>query len=701
MSPLSSADPTLDALLDELPALKKMLDDEACEHVVITATGRWNVLLHGTWRRQALELPQASLERLRAHLTRSPAHQRNARWQLQQLASAAGDAHLALSRIPTSRELAPAAPLDEALMQAILRGESGVIFGPSSAPKESLLLTLSQQLPYEPIPYLSVMPPSATQPRHLLLTPPLDATARQVLRPTLRHAEAAFWEGISSREELGELFGQPGSARRWASFDALDPHQALDYLLDVLGELTRSGVQNLLWLEAPHHTDTPPILLRLERGQWQSEAPGSLAESLLATANRAQRPSGTSSASSTPLSVSPSATSAPNLNELRVTQVVDTSHTPDFNVTLEQDEVRRDPELSQDMDRSIFNDLLREPLHSDSRHMLFATHSGFNTLNDEPPSEPSLEQEDSAPTLVPEHAHTEPPRYAPALDIHSHHTSPALTSLPAEAFPPSDAADLTIETNELSHELRAALARDLERQHELEAAHHPEPSEEPIDDDPEIIEVASDMNLHTRAPADATLEDLHELDTNEVARPYDALKRMERDLMIASHDEPTGLHTDFLDSPGEEQISTSVKPSYEAAPLPPEVFSSIQDEPALAPQRPVAPPGIWQHAEPDEPTQITHEHHNFAPHPDDPPTQSLSWGDDENTMQRDQVDATLEDHSPTGSTSVKLSALSERLKALRQQRQRLSGQFDAVSRDDDDLDDLMLLDDLDAPDGHG
>jgi hypothetical protein len=181
-------------------------------------------------------------------------------------------------------------------------------------------------------------------------------------------------------------------------------------------------------------------------------------------------------------------------------------------------------------------------------------------------------------------------------------------------------------------------------------------------------------------------------DSHLVPAPYDELKRMERELMTASHDEPTGIHPDFLDPPpaprefNEDEVSTSVKGTTDMSlPDDPEVFSSLNSPPQSPRQLPAAPDGVWQPAIADEPTQISFEHTNFAtPQPAEAP--SLSWGDDEHTIQRKKNEAALQTDPPATpgatDTSSKLSTLSDRIKALRE-KQRLSGQFEAIPHDEE------------------
>ena len=127
-----------------------------------------------------------------------------------------------------------------------------------------------------------------------------------------------------------------------------------------------------------------------------------------------------------------------------------------------------------------------------------------------------------------------------------------------------------------------------------------------------------------------------------------------------------------------------------------EMFSALDEiysEASLQP--PEAPEGITppEAGDPTVLTSIPEEPTGREVPVDDDDVPLLSWDDDEETKQHERSRLTgapsrqLSDEDPpdadvSTSTSVKLNALSQRLRALRQRRQQKSGQFNAYSKED-------------------
>lgn len=172
------------------------------------------------------------------------------------------------------------------------------------------------------------------------------------------------------------------------------------------------------------------------------------------------------------------------------------------------------------------------------------------------------------------------------------------------------------------------------------------------------------------------------------------LLRIEAELNadLATDDEVTGLHVDpqALSQPQEPKRPDAGQVIAE------EMFSALDEiysEASLQP--PEAPEGITppEAGDPTVLTSIPEEPTGREVPVDDDDVPLLSWDDDEETKQHERSrlagapSRQLSDEDPpdadvSTSTSVKLNALSQRLRALRQRRQQKSGQFNAYSKED-------------------
>ena len=679
---------------ETLPELARSIQDPGCDHILIaTRQGRWHTLKHGSWQRQPQDLPGEALAILMQMCDGEDGNLVK-HFEVQQI----GPETLALARRVYARPLTLPPQLEEHLQKSLLQGANALIFGPPSAPKEELLERLATHLPGEPVIFLTSRKLEAPPANHILLEIPVNAPRRtSQLQQTLRLASAVFWETIPSLDHLARLFSaQPGVQKRWGTFDTFDPEAAL---LAISHTQAIDAIDLLVWVEPHYHQNVPPVLLSRQDGAWTTRSESMLANHLLECANRLlTRPRPTDEprtrAASPPRQSSLETPSANHDGDLRITANISDLKLPD--------PARH---AASEVDQQSFASLLQT--HVSPENHLLSTHPGFGsrTRQEESDAEEGASRrftprdEDVTEAIPLERMQMLSSMASSATN--TSHTQPSLEALPVEALPP-----------EFDSELDEALPPKPDEPLTLEHPSDPLLLDELVDDDPIIIDDADldefpDIDLlpdqgddlphdplavtsaytpHVERPQDpfTTREEVHprildelanEENTESVPAPYDELKRMERELMTASHDETTGLHADFLDPPEpsppalipedpEDQIATSIKGASQISlPDDPEVFSSLSASHEERPRRPEAPAGLWQpEANANEPTQML----DLFDEQEEPP--ALSWDDDEHTKQRNHDEVPQPPTSET-STSTKLSTLSDRIKALRE-RQR-------------------------------
>ncbi len=630
-----------------LPSLSEVIKDPACDHVLISASqGHWHSLHQGSWRTHEQPLPINALSVLKQMCDDPLEENIISHFKIHFIAHDT----MALVRQAESFKLTLQGEQQELLMQAILQGSNGIILGSPSSPKELLLEKISSWLPTEFAMCVTPRTPSKPRPNHITLQYPQDQQERRKLWKSMRFCPAVFWEQIPVPHALVQLLAQPGTQQRWSTLDARDPEAALGVLSHAQ---IIEALDYIVWMEPHYHQDIPPVILFKQGKRWQSNSSSALSNHLIECANRLlplqEQPTPTPTktpASPLPLEL-PAAASDSNLR-----------------VTADITELHSEHVVSRQQVASLLQTHITPDNH------LLSTHPGIGPRVRDDDSEASQENNaisDDITTAIPFD------RSKFNTQVQSS-TSPALEALPPEAFLPSHEDPFGEEASE------------------------PIILDDFVDDEPDIIEESFDplepfdlpndpMAVTTNLPqADESPTDLSPIselpdDYEELVNqtpyqpiddntppPYNELKRMERELMLAHHDEATGIHADMFDDPpttqasSEDDIDTSIKGVTDLSiPDDPEIFSSLnQDEP----QRPEVPAGLWQPAQPDEPTQITFEHSNFASSDDAIP--ALAWGDDEHTKQRNKEE--LPTPQQDSSTTTKLSTLSQRIKALRERQ---------------------------------
>ncbi len=657
---------------DTLPGLAHIMQQPGCDHILVSSQGTWSARCNGAWQVQSDTLDADTLAILVQMCEETPD------------ANLAPPFHLHILHHPDRTTIAlvrqsrrlpvtlPESVLD-LLDSALQQGANGVILGPSTASKEGILRALAARYDSTAL-YISARQ-DLELPAHILtVTPPHALTSTRHLRASMRAIEAAFFEGLHTSGAVNLLWSHPGCQRRWGTLDASEPEAAFETLAqhDVL--VPARTITSLVWAEPYYHGDIPPVVL--ERGEqgWHTSSTSALANMLVELANR-YLPSTTRQPQQLP--IQPPLAAATELD------------TSSLSLSLADSEPAS---AESDVDRAGFSALLQTHVTPDNH--LLSTHPGFGSR--------SIQEDSDAGIVLPGLSSpqaTEPPATddldEPLVSLDDMSEDPVSFEVLEDSEPEIIAeapAEVAYDAFELPHD---PLAVTSTLPPESDAAPTVTTLDELAVDMAEYESADQTMPINRDAIAEQfgdlmqPFDDDDEDPTSLVPAPYEELKRMERELMTASHDEPTGIHPDFLDAPpasprpaSEDDISTSVKGTTDMTlPDDPEVFSSL-NAPEQAPRQapPSAPEGVWQPAVADEPTQITFEHTNFASE-----APNLSWGEDENTIQRDQKSVATPASSqppPATDTSSKLSTLSDRIKALRE-KQRLSGQFDALPQNND------------------
>lgn len=270
----------------------------------------------------------------------------------------------------------------------------------------------------------------------------------------------------------------------------------------------------------------------------------------------------------------------------------------------------------------------------------------------------------------------------------------------------ADIPILDIEDSPATQEFYVNDSADADLEHVLPPEEDEIDRFEPIDDMHDNLDIMLEdfseeqppMELEVNIPEDTQVEQHFALDPdalvdNERRAHLNDLLRIEAELQtdLASDSEVTGLHSD----PAAIQASRQPEPNAGQA-MAEEMFSALDEiysEASLQP--PKAPEGVTppEQGDPTVLTSIPDEPVGREIPVDDDDVPLLSWDDDEETKQheRSKLSGTpvrsMSDEDPpdadvSTSTSVKLNALSQRLRALRQRRQQKSGQFSAYSADD-------------------
>ena len=584
-----------------LSELYQQLHERSCDHVLIFDSGSWRVRRQGAWQTIDPPLSTEALEALARrwehHASKSPLKIED--FELSVLEHASRRT-FCFERAPEARALTLPEALELGLREALEAGESGVILGSPMAPKESLLAQLAALDESGALLYVSHREPPHLE-RAMLSRPELSAA----LSTALRVASTVCWERPTGGLALEALYGALDAPRRWATLDAYDPDRALG----ALGALGHS-LTHLIWVEPYYHDGVPPVWLTLRQGVWSSPTQSPLANILVAMANRhlsahASRrapqheaaPSAASvaatsdSTTSSRAAAKPSPDPAPGLIEVELSlSGLSEPRSGDSAAQLERGAATLAALEREDFDGPTV------AVHFE-REAFLATNAASHDEFDEPPTQLTRLSD-----LLPLQDDSEPVQLNDILEeqIAGAQSEPVrLDALPADA--------LAVTSSLPEHRERRAPQRAIQKtipQQEIE------PTSE--------FSRASIMDRYSDLVA-APQDD----ETSSAPAPYDELKRMERELMIASHDENTGLRSDLLE------------------PAPPPSDDLPIDSEALA--------ELAEHELP-----------------------SLSWGDEEHTKERRPEAAAPPLNESEGeeaaprSTTAKLNSLSQRIKALRQ-----------------------------------
>lgn len=219
------------AALAALAAIEALQADEAAERCVLRPSGAWFVQRRGQLQRQSEPLPAAQIAALIEALRALP-HPALARgWRVAWL-DGAGGGLVSLERVAPAKAHAWDGEAAGLLLQAMRRGVRAAILGAPWSMHDDLLTWAASRHHAAHIFYVAdVLPAALDAERVLHLYPPADPDALRQAALLLDGAPAVFWTRVDSLDALRCALGAHGAQSRWITIHALDQAAALDALL--------------------------------------------------------------------------------------------------------------------------------------------------------------------------------------------------------------------------------------------------------------------------------------------------------------------------------------------------------------------------------------------------------------------------------------------------------------------------------------
>ncbi len=173
-------------------------------------------------------------------------------------------------------ERAPRVPGDwmdvgaaDALRAHVERGACGLIVCPPGATGASALAWLAQLYDSEQIVFVSSLPaPDDLGPRVLHAYPPDSEGARHRLARLLRRAPVVLWDGVGHPSDARDAFGYAGATCRWMTLAASDAVEGLEAFAGLRGGMPTRWLDVILALE--HGPKLTHMLSRVGEG-WREE----------------------------------------------------------------------------------------------------------------------------------------------------------------------------------------------------------------------------------------------------------------------------------------------------------------------------------------------------------------------------------------------------------------------------------------------
>ena len=718
----------LEGNIAALDALEQALEDVASDCIMITPDGRWMTQSQTGTKAHTHALDDEALARLNACILGlsqpPPVALFNSEWELSTLQGARG-ATLVFERTRRPHLDIESQRVRNLLVQSIARGDNGVLIGQNDTQLFDALGWIATQLDSRQLALVSTRRlPDDLAARVVQFDPPSTPGQRAQLIRLLQRMDAVLIDEARDADTVQLALGYPGARNRWMMISAASPRAGLEALqkrtrdipardigaLVFMAELSAPGrITHLLrrtsgaWDEATEQgTSLLPLIdiyipsaqarpdhdfrATLEAQEFIPEITGEipqdsnpdlyLAAHDLHGLNNSEELDALEQPTDVPaaleLESDPDAT-ADSLSIDYINALDDSRETAPNAAAISDDElVAPGLEDYEDPDDSPFIDILDS---SPATQEFYVT----EPEDDDPIIVESL-PDDDAPEQLPEEPWTKTQEYEGQRGD---------TSSPGEAvaarIEERTYADFSVDQH-MEAIRDSTPAEEMDQYAELKRIEQQLRSTEP-NDEPTIIH---DEPILTSASDDAITSNVSDGELSEVLAVLSEIEN-EEGLELSE------AHLIGVDEIPSDELDVGLEDLYEPheAGMTTNEYDRPQKNPnqSYAPMPPEAPAGLTPPAEADEPTQITDFMLDSGAGPTTPETPALAWGDDEQTTTRarslepDESSSGLHQQdpppSPSSSTSVKLNALSQRLKALRQRRQQLSGQYPPVTPEEE------------------
>lgn len=286
--------PHLDIHLNALPEVLAACQDADIDQITLLLNGRWTVRKLGQVRRQHDTLTETELSGLRRAISKhGQGIAAQLGWHFRQHASAEGWIVVG-ERLPApDAGLIPDAA-QRALKQVIERGANGLLIGPPGSHKAHILAWIAQQFVHDQIVLVSDLPPrEPLGPRIIHLYPPQDRAQARSFSRFLSQCDAVLWDRVLHSYDLQDCLSHAGAKRRWMTFDAQDAGQGTE-AFSRLWQLQHWATLDAVLLTGIPSPSTPAItgLCIREHDRWQPimEQPERFIHAVQAAFNPASSP---------------------------------------------------------------------------------------------------------------------------------------------------------------------------------------------------------------------------------------------------------------------------------------------------------------------------------------------------------------------------------------------------------------------------
>lgn len=267
---MAKTNPEIQAALRSMPALIKLISEDATLKVKLSPTGELCVLQDRRWKIIETDISSADVRGLASVILEYDNRVDLGPWWFRAMRSGSGwtifgerHAKMATSNLDNS--------VREALLEQAKRGGMTLFVGPPDSGKTSMMLWLASQLGRKSMVFVSELAPETLPgPSATHIYPPTHPGERRDLERILRAHDCIFWDRLSNPADLSTLIDTPGVHNRWVSMDAENPAEALlrlDYL-----SFGRLPVDFETFAVTGFDENREPCLLNLlcfERGEWR------------------------------------------------------------------------------------------------------------------------------------------------------------------------------------------------------------------------------------------------------------------------------------------------------------------------------------------------------------------------------------------------------------------------------------------------